>query len=471
MVFDLLKSLIGQKNTIDTSSWNEIGRDIARFNAQELAAFHEGRKEFPDLKEDTRSVEMAQSVLAQVVALNKEGRQAEARSLFDPTLTPFAPMMEESERGLGFCAILGADEFLVQQGTYYQDMSTWRIKGDEVSRVPTLSAFSWSRNRQWFLSVSQDGEIALSRTYGAQPSEVIPPLPGAAFFPAGLPDDLLDAYETLGENHQYTHVSVSDDGQKVLLADPERGVVLVFKHQGRWRTQPIYPAMSLGLEDQMREFLQEDEEFRVDLDMLHATLSPDGRFVAFGTQYYGHYLIDVSAPDKPVQYAHLGHLSEYPHDACFDDRSEVVALNSCHFYNGVTFSSLVSKVAGLETAPWGEHPTQTIINTYLRVYASGFVPASAGGVDGGGFLLAGSGFANCVSPAGKVRWELETGSSAGGVDICPETGLALVSSYSGMLHLLDLSRRQEPVISTGYNAPHELRRWVFWDQLEQPIAW
>ena len=89
----------------------------------------------------------------------------------------------------------------------------------------------------------------------------------------------------------------------------------------------------------------------------------------------------------------------------------------------------------------------------------------------GAFLLAGSGFAACVSPDGKLLWELGFGSSAGDVDICQSTGRVLIASYSGMLHILDPSQKQSPAIFSGYNVSKEIGRWVFWDRLESPIAW
>ena len=89
----------------------------------------------------------------------------------------------------------------------------------------------------------------------------------------------------------------------------------------------------------------------------------------------------------------------------------------------------------------------------------------------GAFLLAGSGFAACVTENAKLLWELGFGSSAGGVDVCPQTSRVLIASHSGMLHLLDPSQSQSPPISSGYNVPQELRRWIFWERLKQPIAW
>ncbi|MEP2718708.1 WD40 repeat domain-containing protein [Pseudophaeobacter sp.] len=468
----LLEALVGEIKSVDAAAWNAQGRAFAGFNSAELTEFHQGRKDLPDLKEDPRTPEMGATVLSKVVELNEEGRAKEVRAMFDPAHSPFIAEMEKSQRGMTFCAILGPDEFLVQQGTYYQETTTWHIRGKKISKAARLAAFAWSRNRQHFLTVLPDGRVTLAPGYGAEPVQDVMVVSGASFVPADLPDALKDAFEAPRDDLGLSHVAVSDDGSKILLCDANRGVVLLYKSGSEWASQLIYPAVHLSLVEDMREMLQEDEEYRPWLDMLHATLSPDGRFVAVGHQSDGHHLVDIQDPASPKTYAMLGHLSEYPHDACFSDDSGQVAFNSCHFYNGITFSSEINEVEGLETSLGEQHKSQTILNSYLRVYASGFVPASMTlSAEEGGFLLAGSGFTNCVTADGQVLWEMEHGSSAGGVDVCPKTGQVLLASYSGFLHLLDPKEQQDPPLLSGYQAPTEKRRWIFWDQLEQPLIW
>jgi hypothetical protein len=73
----------------------------------------------------------------------------------------------------------------------------------------------------------------------------------------------------------------------------------------------------------------------------------------------------------------LGFASEYPHNACFSDDGKFVAFTACHFYNGATIAANVESVKGLETEPYQEDPRTPVINPYLRVYASTWLPASA----------------------------------------------------------------------------------------------
>lgn len=452
-------------------NWNEIGRSISNRNSQQIGDYHEGRVDEPSLVEDPRTPEMAEAVLAEVVRLNAEGRAAEARSLFDPAHAPFVPALEKGGRGLGFCAILGPDEFIVNQGTLYSNRTTWHIKGDRIAQAETLAAFAWSRTRKHFVTVRPDGVISTHDSYGAKPNDVIPALPGSAFLPADLPRELDNKMDTPGDDAEYTHLAISDDGRKILLCDCKRGIALLRKTSTGWMVQLLYPSTALGLKERLLSHGDDDGDFWIDLDMLHGAMSPDGCYAALGTQDDGHFLVDLDAPGAPSLHAKLGYLSEYPHDACFSSDSRFAAFNSCHFYNGITFVSDIAAVQGLSTEPYDRHPEQHVVNSYLRVYASGYLPASMANDNNGAFLLAGSSFATCVTPSGKVLWELGFGSSAAGVDVCPETGRVLIASYSGILHLLDPSRVQDPPIFPGYRAPQELRRWLFWDRLEQPLIW
>ncbi len=455
----------------DLDDWNAIGRRVAAANSAEITAFHEGRTAAPQLIQDNRGLPLAKAVLAEVVSLNRAGRVAEARGMYDPAHAPFIPVMEDGERGLQFCAILGADTFLVLQGTSYQAQTAWHIKGDSITEAPPLRGFAFSRNRRQFVAVHPSGEITLHDTYGAPVLDRSPALPGSAFVPQGLPLDLQPLYPVPGDAISLTHLAISDDGTRILLCDANRGVMLLHRTGTGWQTQLLYPSIAAGLEGDMRYFMEQGEVFGVYLDMVHAALSPDGRFAACGMQSAGHFVLAIEDPAAPQLHAHLGHLSEYPHDAVFSNDSTVAAFNSCHFYNGATFAVRLADVGGLVTPPYERQPVQTLLNDYLRVYASGYLPASMAGVESGAFLLAGSGFAACITPSGKVLWELGFGSSAGGVDVCPTTGRLLIASYSGMLHLLDPARQQEPLIDNGYKAPLELRRWIFWEAAGQPIAW
>ena len=384
----------GEAEPSDLSKWNEIGRRIAAEDSAQITAFHEGRSKGPVLAEEERGPDVAEAVLRRVIELNGEGRGAEARLEFDPAHAPFIPEMVRGGRGLTCCAFLGRDEYLVQQGTTYQENTTWHVDGDTIQSLDGIASFAWSRNRKHFLTAFQDGHLTLGSRFGSSEAEQIPALPGSAFVPTGLPEEYAARFTAPGDRPAYSRVSVSDDGTKLLLCDEERGVMLLAKDEPGWRSHFLFPSVDLGLEEEMRELWEEEDEFSPFFDMLHAALSPDGCFAAVGTQSDGHHILDLDETGKPSFHARLGHLSEYPHNACFSNDSRYVALNSCHFYNGATFASELDAVRGLTTEPYEQHSVQTMLNGYLRVYASGYLPASMTGredrrIPSGGRLLRG----------------------------------------------------------------------------------
>lgn len=296
----------GKTELPDISKWNEIGRQVAKHDCAELEAFHQGKSEQPKLSQDTRDPAMAEAVLQRVISLNREGRGHEARDIFDPAHAPFITELEKGGRGLTCCAILGPEDYLVQQGTTYQDNTTWRVKGDRITEIPDVSTFSWSRNRKFFAVAHRDGSFAVGSQFCDPQAEQIPAIPGSAFVPKGLPDDCVAKFAVPADSHAYSRISISDDGTKVLLCDEERGVMLLAKVKSEWQCRLLFPSVELGVEEQMREFWEDDDFFTPFFDMIHAALSPDGSCVALGTQDDGHHLLSLTEDGRYTFFAHLG---------------------------------------------------------------------------------------------------------------------------------------------------------------------
>ena len=464
----------------DLSEWNDEGRRIAAHNSSQITDFHLGRIDEPRLLGDDRSETLARAVLDRVINLNAAGRAEAARDTFDPAHAPFIPIMEAGRaQGLSCVSVLGRSEYLVLQGTSHSERKTWHVKdGHAHSFEEPLRAFSWSRNRLHFVIAHDDGTVTIRRSLSDKPSETIPSPPASSLVPTGLSRRLAEKWETPSMPLAISRIAVSDDGGTVLATDDAHGILLYRKSNAAWSFDLLYPSLrdGLDLESEMDEMLaeeQDDPEYRFSpfLDMLHSALSPDGRFAAFGTQDQGHYIVDLSLPRARQVISQIGHMSEYPHDAVFDDLSERVALNACHFYNGGTLACRIEDCRGKSTPPYELAPFATMINMYHRVYASAWLPKGLSSQGKEGFLLAGSGYASCCSMEGQTLWEVDFGSSAGAVDICPEVGQIALASYSGMLHVFDPRQDETAPFVTHFRAPHELKRWIFWHEIGKPICW
>lgn len=299
------------------------------------------------------------------------------------------------------------------------------------------------------------GGEEIARFRWPEPSELIPDW---------VPKEHRNRYTVEVPTKSLERLAVTNSGTRVAVALGS-GVLVATAGRDGWR-------LVLPRHDEPGEWVLEElakgEEIGFHGDMVHVALSADGTFLACGAQDEGHHLFSVDAAGEPKHWATLGHASEYPDDACFSEDGAYVALNSCHFYNGATIVARVAEVAGLTTEPYDEDTRTPVINDYLRVYASTWLPGEALGGGAGVFALAGAGVLTLVGIDGKVRSELMFGSSASGIDYCPKTQTLVLGSYSGFLHFLRPGEDDPSAI--GWHASREVKRWCFLKDLP-PLQW
>lgn len=120
-----------------------------------------------------------------------------------------------------------------------------------------------------------------------------------------------------------------DSGDKALLVSPEG--IFVLRGKGAVRLLPTKKQSREHFEWLRKEYPNDPLIYR--LSMEHGAISPDGKLIAAGCQSSSHYLVNA---DSLAVVAEIGPLSEYPHHAAFSQRGNVVAFNSCHFYDGKT---------------------------------------------------------------------------------------------------------------------------------------
>lgn len=320
------------------------------------------------------------------------------------------------------------------------------ISGDHIKIMTDVLACAISRDHESLLIVTAEG-FECSRGLNGRRVATFP-------WPVAPPRKL-DA------------VQISNDARRVMFADDELGVWLATARRGGADWTRLYPT-SARLADRQEE--APDEEYSWFGSMTHCAISPDGRFAAYGCQDEGHFIDTLADNGSARRWATIGYRSEYPHDACFSDDGRFAALNSCHFYHRATIGVEVKKLERVQTPNYEDDPRVRLLNSYLRVYASTWLPTSALGIDPGLFALCGVGILTCVTPSGNVACEQYFGSSASAVDYCPKTRRMIVASCSGFLHLYDVDATEMPGRAIGYNAMRELYRWIFWKDF-RPFRW
>jgi hypothetical protein len=430
------------------AQWNADGRNyIQRLNGL-IADGHEGRetpKEWPD---DVRTLDQAKSVLALIEAAEREGRWQAQNPVADRAYEPFVDMLNEVCQSLRCVCILGRDDLLVCAGTSYMPGKTLHISGGQVVERPDILAAAMTRSHDRLLLVTQEGFSVRSSLDGDV--QVFFP------WPESVAPGALDC------------VQVSEDGRAIAFVEEENAVWLGQADGEDTVWTCVYPtADQLDEDDDEDEDEQDGEKPGWSDSMMHCALSPDGKFIAYGSQCHGHFIDRIIGTGEVQFWAEIGYHSEYPHYACFSDDSTHAALNSCHFYHGATVGVRLADVEGVETAPYEEDARVKVIDERLRVYAATWLPL---GPEREGFALAGASYLDVVSVEGEVRNTVCFGSSASSIDYCPKTGLLAVASYSGFLHLYDPTQLAQDGSAIGYRPIHEHYRWVFWKD-RAPFRW
>jgi hypothetical protein len=197
-----------------------------------------------------------------------------------------------------------------------------------------------------------------------------------------------------------------------------------------------------------------------DVSMAHGAISPDGQLIVVGHQDSAHLIFDAEL--KPV--GRVGPHGEYPHFAWFSADGSKVALNACHLYSGTSIGVPVSALRGLATDSYDEHPSIRTLEDGARVYAAVSRARETIIGDAHGYLRA-------FDWEGQPLWRHFLGSTICAASLSPDQRRLAVSTYAGILHVLDLDAGEHDLFSIGNSSIRELYRWIFWKQEAQPLKW
>jgi hypothetical protein len=350
--------------------------------------------------DETRQ-DMADYVRRQLIELNARGDHPRARTLFPPAYEPFD--YDALGQGIDQLMYLADGRLLVRVGG-----ETYFVERDRIAPVEGVSLFARSFDRRYVAKGYADRVDVHAGWDG----------PRTASFPRTF-DDAASA-------------QLTPDGSALLIAN-DTGIHWV-TDQGATRLLP-----------------DEEEE---SVSYPHAALSPNGRFVAMGTQDSGHILIDRKTGRRRI----FEPVSSYPHLAAFHaDRPEVV-FNSCHaLYGSGTLAVSLDAVLA-------EQPRSARVLD-KRHWAYGFASTP------NGYLLADrSGYVWALDFEGEQQWYLFVGSTLTAIDVSPDRKKLVLGSFAGYVIELDLTAASsDPMLLTD-GPVRELARWVFWVG-HPPLIW
>ncbi|QOS79775.1 hypothetical protein JNUCC31_02145 [Paenibacillus sp. JNUCC31] len=203
--------------------------------------------------------------------------------------------------------------------------------------------------------------------------------------------------------------------------------------------------------------LAEIEEYELEdtqIDMGHAAVSRDGRWIAYGSQVSNHMVLDRKQNKTYSLYPE----SSYPHYAVFTTDSSKVWFNACHFYNGATIQVQLETIDSNESKEdW------PVMDENARVYAA--VEIDAGMVLGDAY-----GYLYCVNGNGQEVWRHFVGGTIYSLVVSTDQSKLAVGTFGGMLHILDLHSDKMDEYGIGTGTLRELERYVLW-RGEEPVRW
>ena len=345
--------------------------------------------------------DMADHVREQLIELNAAGEHKRARALFPPAYEPFD--YDGLGQSINRLAYLRDGRRLAQiTGEVFE------LQRDRIVPVAEVMGFAQSPDRRWVAKEYAD-RIDIHDGWDG---------PRKKSLPCELPD--------------IVQATVAPEGDAVLIA-ADNGIFWLTEH-GPQRLLP-------------------DEE--VDsVSYPHATMSPNGRFVAMGTQDTSHIIVDRKTGRRHT----FDPISSYPNASAFHhDRPEAL-LSSCHalYGSGTLRVNLDAVVAGTPKAasPLDQRAWVNSSTTTNTGYLLG---------DRGGYVWA-------LDFEAEQQWYCFLGSTLTAMDISPDRKTLLVGSFAGIICELDLTAgAPDPRLLTD-GPVKDVARWVFW-RGHPPLIW
>ncbi|KRG63523.1 hypothetical protein ABB26_11370 [Stenotrophomonas humi] len=364
------------------------------------------------------------------------------RSQWPPLHEATQPLLEDNAQGIGALAWLPDGSLLVRTGAWYEPGQVWMVRGLETRTLPDVAMFGASPDRQ-LIALAGDGRLRIMR--GGEPGPIAElPLPPRD---EALPPTLADLAE---DDAVIQQLIPFNDGLRAVVVRAD-GVFLC-RQDGIQRLLPTAA--------ELQEQADDEDPCPVRLDMVHAAVSPDGRWIACGQQDGRHRIFDGHGQAV----CEIGPHGEYPHHAAFFADGRQVALNACHFYNGATIAVDIDAFDRIDTDFYEDHPAVRVVDPGGRIYAS--APVAGGLVLGDAY-----GYLRAVDATGTLLWKQHVGSTLSAMATSADGRMLAVGSFSGTVHLIDLHSAEANPEQVGARAHREVCRWLFWKQEASPLAW
>ncbi|WP_028545512.1 hypothetical protein [Paenibacillus taiwanensis] len=425
---------------------NEGKRYASEINEYVRNGMEHGWSENLESPEEDQRSSFAFEIVEMIRAANRAGETNILREEVPPASWPITSEFQDQLQPVKPLAFLKDGSLLVHAGGSGVRSTMYMANGEKLTVVPEVSFAGGSSDGVYVALVNEQGiRVVSDMTADSEGDEV------TAYswqdVQRKLKDTMPDLESLADEEHPESvidEVIPFNEGRRLLLVS-RYGIYLLGVGG---EAELLHPALS-----ELKEYEMENTI----IDMPHGDVSPNGRWLAFGSQGSEHLLKDMRHGEV---YA-FEPISSYPHFARFSKDNGEVWYNACHLYNGGTFKVLLEKVEeGLSDGAAEEWPE---MNEEMRVYA-------AAALKEGHILGDAYGYLKFIDGEGQEIWRYFLGSTIFGMTVSPDEKMLAVGTYGGMLHLLRLDSDEKSEYSIGTAPILETDRWMLW-QNQEPLRW
>jgi hypothetical protein len=391
---------------------------------------------------DSERSALAERVLEQVRRANRDGQIDGLRSRFAPAHQPFLSHFKDKETTLPKVWLLDDGRILLQIGATWREPEIVLIDGQSLNWRKDIATIGRSPNRRYFAQADADGVTIRDGWDGPQISHLN--------WPTGL--------EGLPSGYRIAAPEFPDDIEQ-LIPFPDGRRCLLVATCGVFVLSEEAPVRLLPARD---EILKTDvsEVQELVLDLPNGAVSPDGDWIAVSHRDGRHLVFDARL--APV--AQISAVNDEPHYAIFSSDSRFLALNGMHYGGGGTIGIATEKLPGLDSRDPETDRRLTLLDDEHRV--------NCGASRQSEFII-GNKYGDLVAfnQSGQWLWDHAIGSSVLALDISTDGKRLVATTFAGVLVDLELDTGRRNAATIGNSTHRESRRWLFWEDEPQPLAW
>lgn len=368
---------------------------------------------------------LSKEVIELLKVANANSNVTAFRKLFPPAHAPLINYFEKYGRNIENLCLIDNNTIAFYVGAYYEEgRQAYILRENKIEKLSQdIVSFGISPSNKVYAFAYKNKVVSYQGWFG---------------------EKILSFNISDIDNLSITHLIPFNDGKKVLLISSE-GIYLLSEEVNAL----IHPLPDI-----------EDDEWTSDIDMEHAALSNNNKFIAIGDQSSEHRILDENGDEI----AEISPVSSYPHFAIFSKDDKNVIFNSCHFYNGETINIELDQVEKSAKGSSTDEDEYLVIDDECRVYA---------GVATENYYILGdaNGYIRGVTKDGVCLWKYFLGSTITGMAISKNNEVLWVGSCSGFLHKLLLGKGKSDDHVIGNGEHYEEFRISFWANEDCPLFW